>query len=50
MTGKEIKELAGKALVDEAVSLAQSKIAENIVVLNPGTESGIAVLLMPSPS
>ncbi len=34
--------LSGKALVDCAVAMAQEKKAENIVLFNPGAESGIA--------
>lgn len=34
--------LNGKELVDAAVSLALTKKAENIVLLNPGNQSGIA--------
>ncbi len=42
MTVNDNNILNGKELVDVAVSLALTKKAENIVLLNPGNQSGIA--------
>ncbi len=42
MTANTPQMLAGKDLVDHAVSLALTKKAEHIVLVNPGNQSGIA--------